>query len=71
MFTGLNNGFIKISFNYIKLLSLFFSFYAGIPKNEQTIFFEGNELEDNRTLSYYKIKNNSNLYLVAKIHVND
>jgi Ubiquitin family len=39
----------------------------GIPADQQRLIFSGLELEDHRTLSYYRIPNKSMLYLVSKL----
>jgi len=38
----------------------------GIPSELQLLFFNGQQLEDNRTLKYYNIQNRSTLHLVLK-----
>ena len=42
-------------------------FKEGIQSELQLLFFNGQQLEDNRTLKYYNIPNFSILYLVLKI----
>ena len=39
----------------------------GIPPDEQRLISKGNDLEDDRTLSYYNIENNDTLHLVLGI----
>ncbi|CAI5723144.1 unnamed protein product [Peronospora destructor] len=40
---------------------------AHVPVDDQRIMYGSKQLEDNRKLWYYKIKNNSSLYLVARL----
>ncbi|CAH0491607.1 unnamed protein product [Peronospora farinosa] len=40
---------------------------AHVPVDDQRIMYGSKQLEDHRKLSYYKIKNNSSLYLIARL----
>ncbi|PKU82065.1 Ubiquitin [Dendrobium catenatum] len=38
----------------------------GFPTDQQRLIYAGRELQDDRTLSYYKIQKNYTLYLVLR-----
>ncbi len=40
----------------------------GINANYQRLTFEGNELNDNETLSNYDIQSNSTIFLTQRLH---
>ena len=39
----------------------------GIPIDQQRLIYAGHQLEDNKTVAYYNIKNKSNLHLVIRL----
>jgi hypothetical protein len=51
----------------IELIKYKFLLEAGIPADGQRLIFAGKELEDERTLSYYNIQNESTLHIVLRL----
>ena len=48
-------------------IMLLVSINESIPINQQCLIYNGKQLEQNKNLSYYNIKNDSRLYLVLKL----
>lgn len=51
----------------IRMLKRFIEVKEYIPISEQRIAFEGKQLEDNRTIDEYEIKNESTLHLILRL----
>lgn len=42
-------------------------YYEGIPEDQQRIIFNGKQLEDNKLLTFYDIKNDDMLHLIIRL----
>ena len=51
----------------IKIIKLMITDKEGIPIDQQRLIYAGHQLEDNKTVAYYNIKNKSNLHLVIRL----
>ena len=60
-FTNLNVGVFD-TIEQIKMRVIM----MGIPSSQQMLMLEGKQLKDNKTISYYNIKDNSQLQLLLK-----
>lgn len=59
---------IKIGIaNYIEDLKCLIQDCEGIPPDQQRLIFEGRQLDDNATISYYGIQNKSVLHLILRL----
>ena len=41
--------------------------WIGLPSEHTMVMFEGQRLEDRRTMSHYNIRDNANVYLTLQI----
>ena len=54
-------------YDTIGLYKNFLLLYEGIPSEQQRLIFDGKQLDDNKTIADYNIKNESTLYLVLRL----
>ena len=56
-----------ITYDTVALFKAYISMSEGIPEDQQRIIYEGRQLEDNKLLSSYNIKNDDTLHLVLRL----